>query len=508
MSKLATRKILSLLGMLLFSACSICDRAPWASVVHLDNPICKEAMDPTKPRLDWVMSRVPMGVVEFEATGYGLDGPNVKVLLSDQRAPAPGAKIPVSVERLPDMGPTPRWRIKPQWGSANLVPGQGRLLISSNDQEVSAMPTTLVIVNFKETSTLSVSATCAVDPTWIYMGNAVNPMLFLFGNATLCSFPYAYADGSFSVANIINNQGLSASPINMGKQTPTEFSFIKQTLNYKVVDFYYAATANYQETDAIVGDVNNSRYVNAAAGPTNETTSPTLLWAFLDETHNLRTCPWARGMGPNPKPPEAEIKCKNTPFPPPVSGMWVKPLRASAPADVVLIEPSGLHVLRPDLVPIEYAVPTVAGAGGPRAVAFVESDKPVPIDLVTAHAGGVVRYRNDGKGSLSPLMTQVTTMPAAQALTSMNLDNDGKPDLLIKDTDGKLWLMLNESDGVLGDGLFSAPVAAWDSASQVQIDVGAKGQVTGDGNTAERLITYTAQSKTLRSWDRQAMPSN
>lgn len=506
MSKLTTHKILSLLGMLgmlLFSACSICDGDRWASVVHLDNSICKEAIDPTKPRLDWVMSRVPMGVVEFEATGYGLDGPNVKVLLSDQSAPTPGeTKIPVSVERLLGMGPTPRWRIKPKWDFANLVPRQGRLLISSNDQEVSAMPTTLVIVNFKANSTPA--ATCAGDPTWIYMGNAGSPMLFLFGNATLCSFPYTYADGTFSLAKTINSQGLSASPIDIGKQTPTEFSFIKQNPNdYKVVDFYYdTVSGNFSETDVTLG-VSMRQYVNAAAGPSNVKTGSTLLWAFLDAGHNLRTCPWARGMFVL-----EDKNCKNIQFLPQVSGMWVKPLRASEPADVVLLEPAGLHILRPDLGPSEYALATVADAGGPRAVAFVESDKAVPIDLVTAHTSGVVLYRNDGKGSLLPFMTKVTMMPAAQALASMNLDNDGKPDLLIKDIDGKLWLMLNESDGLLGEGLFSAPVAARDTATQMQIDVGAKGQVTGDGSTAERLITYTSQSSALRSWDRQAMPSN
>lgn len=512
MYKLATHKIFSsvgTLGILLVGACSICDGDRWASVVHPDSPLCIEAIDPTKPRLDWVMSRVPIDVPEFEATGQGLDWPNVKLWLADQSAPAlGGAKVPVSVERLPDMvGQAQRWRIKPQWASASLAPGQGRLLISSNDQEVAAKTTILVHVEFKEKQMSTVSGTG--DSVWIYMGNTGESKLFLYRNTTLSFFPYTDTDGSFGTPIIINNQGLSVSPIDLGRQTPTEFAFVKLNPNdYKVVNFYYdSSSSKYQETDATAGGIpKTDKYINVATGRYGTDTQPKLLWAFLDSNMDLRTCPEQR-----PSLPLTDADCKKVRLSPQMYGMWVKPLRALMPPDVVLFEPAGLHILRPDLTPNEYALPKVNGAGVPNAVAFVESNTTKRIDLVTTHTSGVVLYRNDGQGALSPFATNVPTMPVAQALVSMNLDNDGKPDLLIKATDGKLWLMLNESDGSFGDGLFSAPVAVVDTVSKMPIDVGAKGQAAGDGSTAERLITYTpmpSSNDVLRSWDRQAMPSN
>lgn len=491
------------LSLLLSSGCPICPNDMWADVVFRDSPQCTGIDDNSgQPHLEWVMTRIPVGVPEFEASGVGLDSSDITVWLAAGASPTPGqSKIPVTVERLPGADAVPHWRIKPQWTAATLASGPGRLFLSRQGAELTARPLTLVRVGLAVKGNAALTAT--VDPTWLYMDKVnAQPTLFIYNRPDVGLT--SYVDGEFGTPRTFT-MGPSVSPISPDNGTSTGFAVVKTASSTKFVSYNYDGTS-YIDKD-VTNNVVGRDYKVVTAGLSND--SSKLLWAAVDAPMALRACLWDRKNFLN------DCVVVATPgFEP--TAMWTLPLRPSMQPDIVLMGPSGLRIYRTDATlqtTTEYRLPQVSGSDVvANAAAFMggTAGGNTPIDLVETHPGGVVLFHNDGQGTFTPTATAVTNMPPAQSLALGDIDLDGKADLLIKATDGKLWLLLNESDMAAGDGKFSQPVAAMDTSNPsapVQISLGANGRMTFDGSSAGRLITYTATSQAgtgvLRSWDRQ-----
>jgi hypothetical protein len=167
-----------------------------------------------------------------------------------------------------------------------------------------------------------------------------------------------------------------------------------------------------------------------------------------------------------------------------------------------------------DIVALSQAGQSVASRTF-AAMTLADLDAKNGPDLVAVDDQGVVVLLNDGQGNLKAVSTSVAQMPKAQALTLGDIDNDGKPDLLLTEATtgmsmGMVWVWLNQSDGSTGDGKLAGPIPALDSSSNKAIAVGASGQVSLDGllptDHKQRLITTDLGAKKLVSWQNATQP--
>jgi hypothetical protein len=196
--------------------------------------------------------------------------------------------------------------------------------------------------------------------------------------------------------------------------------------------------------------------------------------------------------------------------------LLVQALSPSGRADIILLNQAGQFSLwRSDsgdtFTKCSDCIDSAVTSRSFAAIALADLDGKNGLDLIAVDGQGVVVLLNDGQGKLRAISTAVPQMPAAQAITLGDIDNDGKPDLLLTEaTTGKVWVWLNQGDGSTGDGKLTGPVPALDLGSNKAIAVGPNGLVSLDGLLAtdrkQRLITTDLAAKKLVSWQNATQP--